>query len=336
MSSYVAQKVASKKMDSLLSPLLSDDDSSASGSVNSDADSNASSKVETVKQTPMQKLKSLLVYAGLGIGVAASGAAMALNPMIAVFVMGGLTIANVPYSAYKERSMGKIPSLRSMNNKLREDANNLGSEVDTLSEEIDLLEPEADRASAVEEELRAIADQQQVNVDKLVELVKENELILHQMRENLRQRIVQDMITIVVKSDKDNDQQIDRVEAKTLALRIRLSLQEYGVVFDTDKFLKAIGENATVNGVITIVQKLLPSEKKKNEDDDHDDGSDYDSDYDSDEDEEDDVFDMFYMADDEKEGGDGGGVSLMKSEKKAMASPGSGRARELARKRLKH
>ena len=52
---------------------------------------------------------------------------------------------SVPYSAYKEHALSKIPTLRSLNNALREDANRLSNEVDTLSEEIDLLEPEADR-----------------------------------------------------------------------------------------------------------------------------------------------------------------------------------------------
>ena len=85
------------------------------------------------------------VYIGLGAGVAASAASMVLAPAIAIFVMGGICIANVPYSVLKERNIGKIPSLRAMNNKLREDANNLEDAVDELSGEIDLLEPEADR-----------------------------------------------------------------------------------------------------------------------------------------------------------------------------------------------
>ena len=179
----------------------------------------------------------------------------------------------------------------------------------------------------MEEELRGIAERQEVNVNKLVELVKENGEILAKMRvrecnfatlyvyhihliilthfsvlfsfsqnqDNLRKRIVQDIITIVVKSDRDNDQTIDKSEAKTLALRIRLSLQEYGVQFDSDKFLKAIGDNPSVPGVIAIVQKLLP--KAETVDDESVD-SDYDSDdegYDSD---EDDIYDMFYMDDD--------------------------------------
>lgn len=183
------------------------------------------------------------------------------------------------------------------------------------------VEPEADRAAAVEEELRAIADKQQVNVDKLVNLVKENEVILSKMRDNLRQRIVQDIITIVVKSDRDNDQQIDKSEAKTLALRIRISLQEYGVEFDTEKFLKAIGDNPSVPGVIEVVQKLLPAPKTKGEDDDSYDSDDSDSDSDE---EQDEMFDMFYMSEDTVKGSlskstADGGVSLMTCDKKQKA-----------------
>lgn len=145
-------------------------------------------------------------------------------------------------------------------------------------------------------------------------------LAINHFQVNLRQRIVQDMITIVVKSDKDNDQTIDRAEAKTLALRIRLTLQEYGVEFDSDKFLKVIGEDSSVQGVIAIVQKLLPSEKPKKDVDD------YDSDEDSDEDSEDDLYDMFHMCGDNMRGsvlgaknameGSGSGVSLMTCDKK--------------------
>jgi len=160
----------------------------------------------------------------------------------------------------------------------------------------------------VEEELRGIADKQSINVNKLVELVKENETILAQMRDNLRQRIVQDIISIVMKSDRDNDMTIDRNEAKTLALRIRLSLQEYGVVFDSEKFLKAIGGDTTVQAIIAIVQKLMPSDKEEKDDDESDDS-------DSDEDE---MYDMFYMAEDDVKG------SMVQGMVGARSSEGSG------------
>lgn len=119
-------------------------------------------------------------------GAGASAAAMVLAPAIMVFVAGGICIANIPYSIFKENELKKIPTLRSMNNKLREDANKLIANVDQLEDEIDILEPEADRAAEVEGNLRNIADKQHVNVDKLVELVKENEQVLVEMRVRMR------------------------------------------------------------------------------------------------------------------------------------------------------
>lgn len=308
--------MASKKAEGMLSPLLVSDDESSTGS-DTDADSDASTKMETERQTPMQKLKALVVYGVLGAGVAGSAAAMVFMPGVAMFIAGGVCCANVPFAAIKERQISKTPTLRAMNNRLREDAGNLEDEVDILSEEIDILQPEADRAASVTEELQAIADKQQVNVDKLVALVKENEQILGQMRENLRQRIVQDIISIVVKSDRDNDSTIDKKEAKTLALRIRLSLQEYGVVFDSEKFLKVIGDTPSVPSVIAIVQKLLPSGKKEVEESDDDESDDSDSDEDSDE--EDDEYDMFYMAEDDENGR----VSLLSCDKGKSKQRGS-------------
>jgi len=334
MSASMGAYMASKKAEGMLAPLLEEDEAS-SDSDDSSMDSDASSKVETVKKGPMEKLKSAAVYVGLGLGLVAAAGAMVISPGIPIFVMGGLTIANIPYTAVKERKMGNLPALRSMNNKLREDANNLEEQVDTLSNEIDALEPEAERAAAVEEELRDIAERQEVNVNKLVELVKENAVILQKMRENLRKRVVQDIIGIVVKSDKDNDQSIDSKEAKMIALKIRLHLQEYGVVFDSDKFVRAIGDDATVPGVIAMIQRIMPASKEamaaKGEESDSDsEGSDSDSDDDS-------VFDMFHLegaGDSTSSAGSLGSpgvpqgekrVSLRKCDKKRSSTSSSGR-----------
>jgi hypothetical protein len=109
------------------------------------------------------------------------------------------------------------------------------------------------------------------------------------MRTNLQQRIAQDIITIVLKSDKNNNSTIDRFETKILALRIRLQLQEYGVEFDAAKFMIAIRKDPSVTGVMSLAMKLL----------DHGDGgSDNEGEQTKD---DDDIFDMFYLASDDSE-----------------------------------
>lgn len=290
MDRYVTSQLAAKTADGMLTPLIDSDDDESDEE--SDFDSSASLKVETIKPTPMQVLKSLVVYLVLGAGIATSVAAMVYAPTIITYIMGGVCIANVPYSIIKERKLSKLPTLRSMNNKLREEANTLTGEVNVLTEEINALKPDADRASTVEKELKGITEKQSFNVNEIVELVKENESILVQMRENLRHRIFQDMVTLVMKSDTNNDHTIDRREADMLALRIRLQLEEYGVEFDSDKFLRAVGNCPSIPCVLSIAQKLLqPMSGVEADDDSHD--------SDEDDSDDEDIFDFFYVAEED-------------------------------------
>mmetsp|Transcript_25252 Transcript_25252/g.53766 ORF Transcript_25252/g.53766 Transcript_25252/m.53766 type:complete len:187 (-) Transcript_25252:90-650(-) len=161
-----------------------------------------------------------------------------------------------------------------------------------------------------------------MNVNTLIELVQENKIIQAEMRASLRQRIVQDIVSIVVGSDRDNSQTIDDREAKLMTLKINMALQEYDVMFDQEKFLKAVGGDTALHAIIEIVKKLLPSTKKNEEDD---------TDSESDSDDEDDVYDMFHMAKDHKrmtmaggkvaDGvGESGGVSLITCDKRKRSS----------------
>lgn len=278
----------------LLDPLIDDEDS-----VYSQDSLNSSSTVQ-VQQTALQNAKTFVVYLGLAGGVVVSALACVAAPVVAVFVMAGVFVVNAPFAAFKEHSIIKVPALRRLNNKLRGDANMLEELVEQITQEIDELEPEAERARIVEEELKAIADEQHVNVDKLVDLVKENAIILAEMKRNLKQRVVQDILKIVVLSDVNNDGTFCKVETKMLVLKIRVALQEYGIEFDENKFYALMKRNPTVTRTFSIVKRLLPV-------DDLDDetrrsilsgdrqGSDDSS---SDESNEDDLYDMFRSAGD--------------------------------------
>lgn len=122
MEQYVTSQLAAKTADGMLAPLIDSDDDESDE--NSDYDSSASIKVETVKPTPMQVLKSLIgknnvmmnvclttlipflplspciqldtnfkVYLVLGAGIAASVAAIVYAPIAITYIMGGVCIA---------------------------------------------------------------------------------------------------------------------------------------------------------------------------------------------------------------------------------------------------
>lgn len=67
----------------------------------------------------------------------------------------------------------------------------------------------------------------------------------------------QDMIRIVMKSDKHNDQIINEEEANLLALRTRFQLHVYGVELNSDKFLRFKGSNSSTVKLIEIACMLL-------------------------------------------------------------------------------
>ena len=92
MTSYAAGVMASRKAEGMLAPLLESDDDSSTDDSSYDSAGSAASAAEKVKQTPLQKLKSATVYAGLLGGTALSAAAAVMAPSVAVFVMGGLCV----------------------------------------------------------------------------------------------------------------------------------------------------------------------------------------------------------------------------------------------------
>ncbi|KAL3801438.1 hypothetical protein ACHAW5_001799 [Stephanodiscus triporus] len=287
----MAVHAVTEKAGTLLEPLLEGEDDEESSYDDESSTYSSPTKSIEIKATPLQKLKFILVTLGLMAGEAASVVAIILDPEIMVYVMAGITMLNGLLSCFKEYHIMKNSSLRIFIKKLREDAKQLEDEVDILAEEIELLEPEAQRASIVEEELNLIADEQKCNVDELVALVKENESILALMRDNLRQRIVQDTLKIVMLSDRNNDGKFCKVELKMLTLKIRMQLSEYGVDFEEQKFYYLMSENPTVERAVHILKRLIPS----NNDEECEDSEEYEDEDNEDEDEDGDLYDIFFI-----------------------------------------
>lgn len=179
------------------------------------------------------------------------------------------------------------------------------------------------RFGGLDEEIEELAQTQSTSLEEIVKLVKENEDILNLMRvsdmhhakanlirheyllfsvtkqESLRQRIIQDVVGIVLRA---GSQKFDRVEAKILALKIKVSLEVYGILFDEDKFVQAIALNPSLSGALTVVKKLLPIEyQEPNDSNDERMRSCSSSRFDDESLDEDDIYDMFYMSREEQE-----------------------------------
>lgn len=117
------------------------------------------------------------------------------------------------------------------------------------------------------------------------------------MKENIRQVVLQDVVKLVLQSDIDRDGIISKREADILAHRLQISLDVYGIVFDAEKFHRAVGLSPSICGVLAIVQRLLPDDEGEYRRStfyslDSEDFEDY---GDEGQDDDDDVYDMFYV-----------------------------------------
>lgn len=236
-----------------------------------------------VKPTAAQMLKSMTALLVSAAGAVASITSFIFAPAIIVYVAGGICIMNFPMVSYKEKKILMLPSRKKAVDNLHDMAEILKSEADVLQKEIEYMSGCAAGFGDIEQELQEVAQAQGSDVDKLVELVRLNEETMDLMKENLRQKVIQDVIGIIMRNSKDISQRIDRVEAKLLALKITVKLESYGVTFNEDKFLQAVSLNPTPWGVVVTVRKLLPPNEGIDDDSIASD--------------KDDIYDMFYISD---------------------------------------
>lgn len=180
---------------------------------------------------------------------------------VSVAVAGGVTFLISPFVLVKEWNISKLPTIRRRLSELMKEAKSFEREVNNLTEERTELESEIDSLQGGTETLKKIIqDQSGGNVDDFVMLVQENQRLLHEMKENLREVVVQGVVKLVLQSDLDRTGVLRKKEAEVLAKRLEITLDVYGIIFDTNKFLKVVGLSPSLPSVLKIVKRLLPCE----------------------------------------------------------------------------
>lgn len=261
-------------------PLLDKDGANTvATSIISDSRGNTSPREPTaVKLTESQLIHLVAVGLVTTAAVAASISLIILVQAAITIVAGCFCLLNSPMVMYKAKKLLVLPSLRKEVDELQQTKKLLKRDMKQLREEVKSLDAQKRRFAGVETQLHQIALSQATSIGAIVGLVKENEETLDLMRDNLRQKVIEDIIGILIKHDSGT-QRIDKVEAQLLSLKITVKLEAYGVSFNEAKFLQAVSLHPTVAGVIGTTRRLLPLDETNT----HDDGL------------FEDIYDMFYI-----------------------------------------
>lgn len=167
----------------------------------------------------------------------------------------GIAAVNSPVVVYKERQLTNEDTFRTALNGIREEQGRLTEQNDVLSAEIDDLQSEVDRMKDVEMALRELSETQGSQLSELMDLINENKEINAGMRMVLRNKCLEEVITLVLDIDNDGSFTIQDKEIDRLIIGMNL-IEE--ISFDKDMFRKqVIACDGNVDEVISMIKAMI-------------------------------------------------------------------------------
>jgi len=201
--------------------------------------------------TPMEMFAGLIATASVGT----AAAAMVLNPANIVFAAGGLSCAIGPYAYWQQRRLTDVVALQETHKALAEQVERLGKENMRLHETVVDLSETVDRLEDVEQALDVITQTQGQSIEAFEEQVADNREILNKMQSNLKANVLQNLLQVVIRSDKDENMNIEEHEIGDLIDRIK---GINGVEVNESRFTDAItSSGGSLQCVMDIIRNLM-------------------------------------------------------------------------------
>lgn len=204
--------------------------------------------------------QSIVYLATLG-GVIVSIAAIVSSDLLLADLTGALLIGFCPYVAYQKRQLLKLDTFRGALNEMRENVNEFMRQNNVLTHNVDELSKNVGELEEVEGNLTKLANTD--NVDRLKEVVLETKSINSQMKKIMEASIIQQMITTVIRTDRDLDLKIGPTELKRLMMRLD---QKPGFDFNEDKFISLLGDTSQpvpMEKIMDVIRNLKNPRLKK-------------------------------------------------------------------------
>jgi len=188
---------------------------------------------------------------------------LSLATSYGVIVLAGSLVSFLvaPIALYQRHILNSMDGFRQIHNKLRNEVGKLTGENDELEQNVDSLADQANKVKEVEGQLGDIAAQQGSNVNQLVGLVKENGELQKEMEELLKGQVMEQVMGIILMSDRDQDFHLDDMEINMLMMRIKGVPGVDGI--DEDKFRQMLNDNPGVGAIMNLWRDMEENPDKK-------------------------------------------------------------------------
>ena len=209
------------------------------------------------ESTPLEKLAGLLAAISVGLALGA----MIIQGGAIVTVTGILTCLVGPLAYYQQTRLTDIRTLIETHEALQREVDRLTVENERLAKSVEELTTTVGKLEETEKALDAITETQGQSVAAFQDQVKQNREILEKMTQNLRANALQNVISILIRSDTDGDFHIDDAEIDDLIARMeRLN----GVDINDNAVRKVIKQhNGDINALMEILKDVMNKDPKE-------------------------------------------------------------------------
>jgi len=197
--------------------------------------------------------KFTLVTAVVSVG--ASITAIVVSGGAIVMTAGILAMGCGPYCYYQQTRITDIKALKETHRALEGEVNLLHLENLRLGDTVERLAGSVDRLADVENALDVISKVQGESVGEFETQVQDNKNILKSMEKNLKAAVLQNLLSVVMGSDTNDDFKLDEDEINGMIKRIK-SIN--GVEVNESALRSIIAEkNGDIDSIVGVMQGVV-------------------------------------------------------------------------------
>lgn len=192
--------------------------------------------------------------AGVALAAVITAVAAAIVEQSVLVIVGGILSSIVgPYCYYQQTRLTDIRTLLETKKAVTVEVDRLEQENKRLVKNIDDMTASVDRLQEIDQALAVITESQGQSIDAFEKQVADNKEILQKMKGNLKANVLQNLLSVILRSDSDQDFKMDAEEVELLIKRIQ---NISGVTVNEAKFRQAI-QGQSIDAVMDIVKNLL-------------------------------------------------------------------------------
>ncbi|CAJ1966880.1 unnamed protein product [Cylindrotheca closterium] len=152
----------------------------------------------------------------------------------------------------QRRTAKKLGTLRHQHNEIRRKIHYFRQENERLHRNSDRLDETVANLQHIPKMLHEISKNK--NVDQLVSVIKRHKLIQEQIRQKVNEKIIQNIMTIVVGADRDSNWSLKPEEVDRLVQRLS-HVEE--ITLNERRFREMIGPKPHIGSVMRVIRSLL-------------------------------------------------------------------------------